>query len=203
MSGLASGVTAISAGAFHSCALTSGGGVKCWGYNGDGELGDGTTTDNSTPVNVSGLTSGVSGISAGNVHTCALTSGGGVKCWGYNSSGQLGDGTTTASLTPIDVSGLTSGADRSWVTRCCAVRTVAGSSAGATPDRLGRQTGRLRSPTRRRSTANGLRATGPRYSAGSSHTCALTTAAASSCWGTNGYGQLGHGTTQQLYAQWT
>ena len=115
--GLSSGVTALVAGAIHTCALTSGGGVKCWGQqwtNSDNYagVGDGTSTQRLTPVDVSGLSSGVTALVAGANHTCALTSGGAVKCWGYNGSGgiggQLGDGTLTNRLTPVNVVGLSS-----------------------------------------------------------------------------------------------
>jgi alpha-tubulin suppressor-like RCC1 family protein len=107
--GLTSGVTAITTGMEFSCALLNTGAVKCWGYNGYGQLGDGTNTNRSTPVQVSGLTSGVVSISAGQNHTCALLDTGAVKCWGYNGYGQLGDTTTTNRNVPTSVSTLSSG----------------------------------------------------------------------------------------------
>src|SRR5205823_7911076 len=111
VSGLARGVTAIAAGNFHACALTSAGGVECWGSNYGGELGNGTTADRVyPPVAVSGLASGVSAIAVGLYHTCAVTNKGAVKCWGDNEVGELGNGTTTHSPTPVAVPGLAGGA---------------------------------------------------------------------------------------------
>jgi alpha-tubulin suppressor-like RCC1 family protein len=109
VSGLSSGVSAIAAGGFHTCALTSDGGVKCWGDNLYRQLGNGTNADSSTPVDVSGLSTGVKAITVGWSHSCALTSSGGVKCWGNNPFGGLGDGTRTDRNVPVDVSGLASG----------------------------------------------------------------------------------------------
>ena len=97
-----SDVSAIALGRNHSCMLQNGG-VKCWGSNAYGQLGDGTTTARSLPVAVSGLTSGVEAITAGAYHTCAFTRGA-VRCWGKGA--RLGDGTANSSSTPVTVHGL-------------------------------------------------------------------------------------------------
>jgi alpha-tubulin suppressor-like RCC1 family protein len=103
--GLEGGVTAISSNGGHTCALTGTGGVKCWGVNEHGQLGDGTTIDRATPRDVVGLTSGVAAIGVGFVHSCGVTRAGGLKCWGLNAQGMLGDGTETKRLRPVDVFG--------------------------------------------------------------------------------------------------
>jgi hypothetical protein len=106
--GLSSGVKAISAGEGHTCAITGTGGVKCWGSNENGKLGDGSTDDHWTPWDVAGLSSDVSAISAGKYQTCAMTDSGRILCWGGNWSGELGDGTSTHRLTPVETSGIAS-----------------------------------------------------------------------------------------------
>ena len=85
--------------------MRSDGTIVAWGYNLYGQLGDGTTTDRSSPVTISGL-GAVSKISGGTFHGLALRTNGTVAAWGYNVYGQLGNGTTTDSLTPVTVSGL-------------------------------------------------------------------------------------------------
>jgi alpha-tubulin suppressor-like RCC1 family protein len=196
VSGLSSGVTAITTGRNHTCALRATGAVECWGYNFEGRLGDGTTTDRKTPTDVSGLSSGVTAITAGTRHTCALLGTGAVTCWGDNSVGQLGNGTTTDQLTPTAVTGLSS--DVTAITAgtehtCALLATGAvhcwGNNAsgqlgnGNTTDQL--------TPT----PVTGLSSDGTAISAGHHHTCALLATGAAHCWGYNAYGQLGNNST--------
>jgi alpha-tubulin suppressor-like RCC1 family protein len=93
VNGLVQKVTAMAVGSGHRCFLIEGGSIECTGKNGSGQLGDGTTTSRGQPVFVLGLSSGAVQVTVGESHTCALTTAGEVKCWGYNSYGRLGDGT--------------------------------------------------------------------------------------------------------------
>jgi alpha-tubulin suppressor-like RCC1 family protein len=104
-----SNVVAISAGRFHSCALTASGDVFCWGDNSDDQLG--TTASTIGPNQVAGLGAGVSAVAAGGAHTCALVAGGGVMCWGRSYEGELGNGQvmTPGTAVPTSPVGLTSG----------------------------------------------------------------------------------------------
>ena len=102
------GVTfaALTGGGSHTCGVTAAGAASCWGLNELGELGNGSTTNSSVPTLVAGgLSFAALNAGIGNVHTCGLTTGGSAYCWGFNSSGQLGDGTTTSSSVPVLVSG--------------------------------------------------------------------------------------------------
>ena len=109
VSGLESGVTNVAVGR-HACAVVNGS-AKCWGINFKGQLGNSSQADSISPIAVSGDSSGYSYIStsAGAQHTCSVRSGK-VLCWGFNSDGQLGNGVTGDSQTPVNVSGILSGA---------------------------------------------------------------------------------------------
>jgi alpha-tubulin suppressor-like RCC1 family protein len=196
VTGLGSGVAAISAGDGHSCALTNGGAVLCWGYNKYGQLGDGTTTNSSTPVAVSGLDGPVVAISAGTLDTCALITGGSLRCWGYNANGQLGNGTTTDSSTPVTPSGLNNGV--------VAVSTAGWHTCALTSDGAVRCwgknfSGELGDGTTTNSSTPvgviGLNSGVTAIGVGEAHSCAMSSGGGMQCWGDNGHGQLGDGTT--------
>jgi alpha-tubulin suppressor-like RCC1 family protein len=185
-------VVQLSAGAFHTCALTPSGGVKCWGAGGDGALGNGSNTDQNTPVDVTGLTTGVAAVSAGLYHTCALTTAGEVKCWGYNGYGQLGDGSTNSGNAPVPVMGLSGvetisggGFHTCALTTAGAVTCWGANSFG----QLGDGTTTNRNQPVQTVLTNGVAA----ITTGYHHTCALMTNGAVKCWGDNYRGQLGDG----------
>ena len=127
-SGLSNGVADVQAVWDHTCALTDSGGVKCWGHNGDGELGDGTKIQRLEPVATSTVcTHGVAGDLARfrlrlRPHRPVVA----CKCWGYNGNGQLGDGTRSTRKNPVDVFGLTSGVaaiSAGWDHTCALLNT--------------------------------------------------------------------------------
>ncbi|MCZ6688834.1 MAG: chromosome condensation regulator RCC1 [Planctomycetota bacterium] len=107
--GFLTGVTAVTTGSLHTVALLGDGTLRAWGFNEYGRLGDGTTTDSSTPVQVvdpsdpTGLLTGVTAAEAGVWHTVALLGDGTLRAWGLNFKGELGDGTLTSTLTPVRV----------------------------------------------------------------------------------------------------
>ncbi len=104
--GLGAGVATVAAGDAHACARLTSGAARCWGANASGEVGDGTTTDRYRPVAVRSLNAGVSLVTAGDAHSCAVLSSGVAKCWGENLWGQIGDGTRgTDRLVPVAVAG--------------------------------------------------------------------------------------------------
>ena len=197
MVGLTSGVVAIGAGGFDSCALTTAGGVKCWGGNPEGQLGDGSTTPHIFPGDVSGLLTGVRAIAVGGSTSARSPRRGGAKCWGRNLNGQVGDNSNSPRLTPADVFGLTSG--------------VAAISAGAWHTCALMSGGYLKcwgynsSGQLGNGDASGASQLAPvdvvglgnlvaAISAGGNHTCARTAGGNVACWGDGFYGELGDGT---------
>jgi alpha-tubulin suppressor-like RCC1 family protein len=191
--GLGSGAATVAAGAYHACAVTTGGAVKCWGRNLFGQLGNASTVDARVPVDVAGLGSGVASISAGSSHTCALTNGGNIECWGSNGKGRLGNDSPRNSSTPVDVvdpgemfTGISAGLEHT-----CALTTVGGVRCWGRNlfGELGEGSTTNRSvPV----SAIGLDRGVTGVSAGGYHTCALVSAGRVKCWGYNAYGQLGN-----------
>lgn len=195
VAGLNGGVTAISAGDSDTCALMTTGGVKCWGDNSAGQLGDGTTVDRWRPVDVSGLPGAVKGIAAGGLHTCALTTAGGVECWGDNSSGQLGDGTTRDRLHPVPVSGLRTGVTTivAGLRHTCALTRVGDVKCWGLNDRGQLGDGSFASHSKPVN-VSGLGHAVIAITAGGWHSCAVLRAGSVSCWGYNVVGELGDAT---------
>jgi len=190
--GLASGVIAIAAGDRYACALTSDGGVRCWGYNELGQLGDGTTSDRTSPVDVMGLASGVQAIDARGEHTCAVSSGGGLKCWGWNATGQVGIRTIADLHAPVDVPGLVGAvsAVSAGGRHTCALMAAGGIKCWGY-----NEFGQLGDGTTTDSpmpvAVAGLPSRVRAITTGGNFSCALRSDGGVSCWGLNSAGQLG------------
>lgn len=187
------GFTAVSAGADHTCALLAGA-ARCWGENGSGQLGNGSTTDSSFPVVPSGGHMFLS-ISAGDGYTCGTTNNSQVLCWGRNSNGQLGNGNFTTSLvpTPAFVPG---GAVLVTAGRTHTCATTGGGSAWCWGNNsrgqlgIGFASGPVPQPQQVQ--AFNVDA----ITAGELSTCAIA-AGGTKCWGSNDWGQLGNGLSGQ------
>ncbi|MBI3072130.1 MAG: hypothetical protein HYY84_08415 [Deltaproteobacteria bacterium] len=197
--GVPSGVRAVALGRLHSCALTDAGGVMCWGDNEFGQLGNGTLDAGATATDVAGLDGGVASISAGAYFSCAVTTGGAAKCWGYNANGELGNDAGASSAVPVDVWGLDGGivqvgAGQLSVTAfACALSDAGAVKCWGNNDygQLGNDAGfATKTPVDVVGLAGGVKA----IAVGASHACAVRTSGALECWGSNSSGELGDGT---------
>ena len=191
VTGLSSGVVDVAAGAAHSLAVLDDGTVRSWGINTDGQLGDGTTTNRSTPVAVPGLGDALS-VAAGNTHSLAVTSAGTVVAWGQNVYGQLGDASQVDRTEPVAVAGLTGAvavaASNYWSMALKGDGTVwtwGGNFAGA----LGRSGGSSPVPQVVPG-VSGIEA----IAAGENHAVALKNDGTVITWGSNNDRQLGNAT---------
>lgn len=197
----------IATGEGHSCVLISNGYVYCWGSNIWGQLGDGTydsTTQKNKGVRVStgGYLTGVTSISAGSGHACALKNDGTVWCWGLNGYGQLGNGSPwwENSNVAVEVTGLSgvTAIDAGWSHTCARKSNgtvwcwgLDSSFQLGVPETL-----ELCNGQRCRTTPVQVTGLGGavEVSAGESHTCARRSDSTVWCWGSDQYGQLGQGT---------
>jgi alpha-tubulin suppressor-like RCC1 family protein len=203
------GVKALALGELHSCALLTNGGARCWGNNDFGQLGDGTIEKRLFPVSVlgsGGLLTGVLELALGGKHSCALLTSGEAHCWGYNDSGQLGNGTTTMKPNPVPVLASPGGGAMKGVKalalgilHSCALLTSGEARCwGNNGDgRLGDGTLEARpTPVSVLQSPEGPPLIGVQALAPSwGHGCALLTSGEARCWGLNGDGQIGDGTT--------
>jgi alpha-tubulin suppressor-like RCC1 family protein len=185
----------ISMGFGYSCAVNLSGGAKCWGVNEIGQLGDGTNSSRDTPVDVTGLTGGMTGISTGDRVACGLTAAGGVKCWGDNEHYALGNSSFTmpTSNVPIDVTDLSTGvtAIAAGEYHACALTATGGvkcwgdngsGQLGSWAYGFGKDPGDVLD------LSSGVKA----IASGQTHSCALLKTGAVKCWGNNNNGRLGN-----------
>jgi hypothetical protein len=195
---------AVAAGAYHSFALCADGSLTAWGYNDEGELGDGTTANSTVPVAVdtTGALSGkqISSIAAGQYHTLALCTDGTLAAWGYNNRGQLGTNSTVSSKVPVMIgsSGILSGktvvavrASGAHSLALCADGTLAAWGWNH-KGQLG-VTGVTQSPLPLAVAMTGSAVT--QIAIGGSHSLALRADGTIAAWGDNAYGQLGNNST--------
>lgn len=183
------------AGTTHSCALEVFGGVRCWGNNDNGELGNGLYSDfEAYPVPVGGL-SGVLDIDAGNSSTCVIVGPDRrVKCWGYGGYGQLGNGITGNSPVPVDVDGLSGVAQLSLGDGFACARLMGG-SVWCWGENLNGNLGNGSFTDSSRPVAVDALTDVVDISGSVGHVCAVLGSGAVYCWGWNRTGQLADGTT--------
>ena len=190
-------LTSISAGDEHTCAVTAAGAVWCWGLNTVGQLGDGTTSTQTSPVRAVGLSDAVA-VSAGSSSTCAVTRAGLVRCWGGNALGQLGNGTLTPAVTPSSrVLGMDKAIDVSTGTdHACAVTASGGVWCWGSGAAL-RLNGAPSSTSPVQITLPGSPSTLARQvsinTGSDAHTCVVVTTGQVFCWGANEKGQAAPG----------
>jgi hypothetical protein len=188
---------AVAVGAAHTCAIIAGG-IQCFGANAHGQLGDGTTTDRSTPpaAGVVGPVTPVAAVAAGGAHTCARDADGQVWCWGQRDEGEVGDGIGVDRLSPVPIA--IGGGAKATAIAAGAAHTCALADGGdlycwgrGTEGQLGgSDTANAATPTRIAGITGALD-----VAAGRAHTCAVAADNTVLCWGANDAGQLGNGTT--------